>query len=279
MLRFHARSWPWKSGTGFSACQGGSRGMIERVSHLLTLCQSGDSVMPPTELFNEGWLLRLTLDWYSEQPPSTFPLAFEDNARWYSEGLLSSPFLARYRKDTLAEGFTHADGVIGHFDVTPGERSEIRARRDSTQLVVVEAKLGSPLSSGTRNAPDYDQAARNTACLAHLLAQAGRSPNALSRAAFYVIAPKIQVENGVFGALVTKESICAKVKARVAVYEGEKDEWFETALIPALTNLTVDVMTWEDILEETKQTDFGSHFREFYSRCLELVPRISSGLQ
>ena len=253
--------------------------MIERVAHLLALCQSGASVMPPTELFNEGWLLRLALDWYSAQPPSTSPLSFEDNARWYSEGLLASPFLRRSRGDALAEGYTHADGVIGHFDVAPGERSEIRAHGDATQLVVVEAKMGSPLSPGTRNAPGYDQAARNTACLAHLMAQAGRVPDALSRMAFCVIAPRIQVKNGVFGALVTKESICEKVKARVAAYEGARDEWFEKTFLPALTYLSVDVVTWEDILEETEQTDFGPGFREFYGRCVELVPRLSNGLQ
>ena len=251
--------------------------MIERVAHLLALCQSSASVMPPTELFNEGWLLRLALDWYSEQPPSTSALSFEDNARWYSEGRLASPFLRRFQGDALAEGYTRADGVIGHFDVTPGERSEIRAHVDATQLVVVEAKLGSPLSAGTQNAPGYDQAARNTACLAHLVRRAGREANTLSRMAFCVIAPRIQVENGIFGALVTKDSICKKVKARVAAYKGERDEWFEKAFLSALTHLSVDVVAWEDILEETNRTDFGTHFREFYAQCLERVPKLSGG--
>ncbi len=248
--------------------------MIERVAHLLSLCQGGASVMPPTQLFNEGWLLRLALHWYSEQPPSSSPLAFEDKARWYSEGLLSSPFLARYRRDKLAEGYTHADGVIGHFDVTPGERSEIRVRKDATQLVVVEAKIGSPLSDRTRNAPGYDQAARNTACLVHLIAQAGHAPSTLSRAAFCVIGPKIQVEKGIFSPLVTKKSICEKVKIRVAAYEGSKDEWFENTFMPSLEYLSVDVVTWEDILEEIERTNVGPCFREFYDRCLELVPRL-----
>ena len=196
--------------------------MIERVAHLLALCQGSASVMPPTELFNEGWLLRLVLDWYSQQTPSTSALSFEHNSKWYSEGLLASPFLARYRGDPLAEGYTHADGVIGHFDVSPGERSEIRAHGDARQIVVVEAKMGSPLSSGTRNAPGYDQAARNTACLAHLIERARRAPDALSHLAFCVIAPRTLVENGIFGALVTKQSIRQKVKARVAALQRRK---------------------------------------------------------
>lgn len=227
--------------------------MIERVAHLLALCQGDASVMPPTELFNERWLLRLALDWYSGQPPSASLLAFEDNARWYSEGLLASPFLARFRGDPLAEGYTHADGITGHFNTTPGERSEIRARGDATQLVVVEAKMGSPLSPRTQNAPDYDQAARNSACLAHLIEQPGCMPDELSRFAFYVIAPRSQVENGVFGARVSKESIYEKVQARVAMYEGTKDDWFEKVFIPALKHLSIDVVAWEDIVEETNR--------------------------
>ena len=36
---------------------------------------------------------------------------------WYSEGLLSSPFLARKRKDDLTEGYTHADMALGDLRV------------------------------------------------------------------------------------------------------------------------------------------------------------------
>ena len=245
--------------------------MIERIAHLLALCGGGESVMPPTVLFNEGWLLRLALDWYSHQPLSTSLLRFDEGARWYSEGRLASPFLARRRGDPLAEGYTHPDGVIGHFDVKPGERSEILVAKDATQFVVIEAKLGSPLSSGTRNARDYDQAARSAACLAHVVALAGCRPDALSRVAFCVIAPNIRVETGVFGDQVSKASILEKVKARVRQYGGTKDEWFAEAFLPALAHFSVDLLTWEDIVEEIEQTEFGESFREFYVRCLEFA--------
>ena len=250
--------------------------MVERIVRLLALCEGANSVMPPTALFNEGWLLRLALDWHSQQPFSTSPLAFDDGARWYSEGRLASPFLARRRRDPLAEGYTHADGVIGHFDVSPGERSEIRVARDAKQFVVIEAKLRSPLSPRTTNAPGYDQAARNVACLAHAVAEAGRRPDALSRLAFCLIAPSIQVERGVFDDLVSKESIVRKVEARVTAYKGERDRWFAEEFQPAVPHLSIDVVTWEDIVGEIGQTNFGNRFQEFYARCLQFAGLVDS---
>ena len=126
--------------------------MIERVAKLLNRCGGRASVMPPTELYNEGWLLRVALDWFGTDGPSDSQFSFSSGAVWYSEGRLASRFLARSRSDKKAEGFTHADGTIGHFLVSPGERSEIVPTADATQLVVIEAKLGSPLSSGTTSA-------------------------------------------------------------------------------------------------------------------------------
>ena len=139
--------------------------MIERVAKLLDRCGGRTSVIPPTELYNEGWLLRVALDWFSTDGPSDSQFFLSPRAAWYSEGRLASPFLARFRSDKKAEGFTHADGTIGHFLVSPGERSEIVPTADATQLVVIEAKLGSPLSSRTTNTPGYDQAARTAVCL------------------------------------------------------------------------------------------------------------------
>ena len=49
---------------------------------------------------------------------------------------------------------------------------------DATQLMVIKAKIFSPLSGGTRNAPGFDQAARNVACITRLLARANRNEQA-----------------------------------------------------------------------------------------------------
>ena len=155
--------------------------MIETIARIL----SDHSVVLPTETYNEGWLLRITLDWYCHRAKSDPKAFFDQGASWFSEGRLSSQFLPRWRGDPLAESHTNADGVIGHFDIA--QRSEIRPRRDARQLLVLEAKLASKLSSGTTKAPGYDQAARSVACLAHI-AEAGIAPTSLTYG-FYVICP------------------------------------------------------------------------------------------
>ena len=67
--------------------------------------------------YNEGWLLRVVLDWFSRHKIPNHLLNFQVNARWFSEALLPLVFLARHRGDPLAENWTHADGVVGHFTI------------------------------------------------------------------------------------------------------------------------------------------------------------------
>ena len=178
--------------------------MIETIARIL----SDHSVVLPTETYNESWLLRLTLDWYYHRAKSDPKACFDQGASWFSEGRLSSQFLPRWRGDPLAESHTNADGVIGHFDIA--QRSEIRPRRDAKQLLVLEAKLASKLSSGTTKAPGYDQAARSVACLAHIAGEAGIAPTSLTSYGFYLICPEKRVND--FTLLTTKESVATKVE-------------------------------------------------------------------
>ena len=242
---------------------------LDRVTSLLKLCGEDTSIMPPTELYNEGWMLRLVLDWFSNHPNRKHPLAFIDGARWYSEGLLSTPFLPQQRPDKRAEGYTHADGIIGHFTVSPGVRSEVRLKSEARQLIVIEAKMGSPLSSRTTNAPGYDQAARNVACLAHVINDAGVDAESMESCAFYVVAPENQIETGVFRDLVTKRNVEKKVAARVAQYGSEKDRWFADVFLPILDVMEIDLLSWEQILDHMEGEGAGPEYVEFYRKCLE----------
>jgi hypothetical protein len=238
--------------------------VIEAVSRMLAQCGCPGAPLPPTELYNEGWMLRLVLDCLARHPNSTHPLALDDGARWASEVLLPSRFLPSRRGDPLGEGFTHADGVVGHFDVRPG-RGDILLRSDARQLLVIEAKLGSPLSSGTRRAPEFDQAARNAACIAHFAAH-------IERTTFLVIAPRPQIASGVFGNLVSPESIAVKVKARCEGYGGEHDRWFADTFEPALRRMQLGLLSWEDVLDQLPDRSEAEALRAFYSRCLEFNP-------
>jgi len=245
--------------------------MSARVAELLLRCGTEAAILPPTELYNEGWLLRLVLDWFEHEPESGHVLAFPPNARWYSEALLASRFLPTSRGDPLAESFTHADAVVGHFDISPGERGEAVARGDSRQFVVLEAKLGSGLSKGVKNAPNFGQAARNVACVAHAAHVAGLHPEA-SALGFYVLAPEQQIRSGIFGDFVTKERIRDQVKARVDQYAGMHDAWFEDTFLPTLNSISLDLLSWESIIGHIEERDPETGISEFYDSCLKFNP-------
>ena len=246
--------------------------MLTAVDEILSRCGTSRSVLPPTELFNEGWMLRLVLDWLDRHRDHSHVLAFEPGARWYSESLLPSRFLPRTRGDSLAESFTHADGVIGHFTVQSGSRGDALLDSTPKQFVVTEAKLGSSLSAGTKNAPAYDQAARNVACMAHMLAVAGVSPVSLKRLAFYVLAPRKQIGAGVFGDLLSRQSIRAKVAQRVAAYGGVHDGWFQESFLPLLERIEVEAIAWEQVLADLPPTEERAELERFYAQCLAFNP-------
>ena len=122
------------------------------VADLLKRCESNDNVCPPTDLYNEGWLLRIILDWFSRQKPSSHELSFSQGCIWFSEALLPSQFLARFRGDPLSESWTHADGIIGHIrigrdgkaDTTTGLSKSPRQAHDSPKEPVPPLAAGQP---------------------------------------------------------------------------------------------------------------------------------------
>jgi len=87
-----------------------------------------------------------------------------------------------------------------------------------------------------------------------------------------VIAPESQIKAGVFGSLVTKETIRRKVAARVAQYQGAWDSWFSSCFEPVVERIDLSVLSWEAVLTVLPNTEETSRIREFYSLCLEFNP-------
>ena len=241
---------------------------LDHIHRLLVDTDRGTRHFPPTLLYNEGWLLRLIVDWYSRHPEVPGTLQFHTGAVWYSEALLESPFLrGQYR-----EGFTHADAVIGHFEVRQ-ERGDIALRRDATQFLVVEAKMGSPLSAGTKHAADYNQAARNVACMVKLIERYVAEGKALADARFIVLAPESKLQEHRTHALLDKDLLCAVIRRRAESRGGVDVEWCDREVIPRLHgNLLRSVaVSWELILTEIASVDRveGRDLAEFYRACRE----------
>lgn len=248
--------------------------ILDRIGEFLNQLHTDERCGPPTLLFNEGWMLRLVLD-AAARGARCLPAQFQPGARWYTEALLYSPFAARTRGDRLAESATHADGVIGHFDVGKSSRGGLHVAADATQLVVAEAKMFSPLSSGTTRAQGYDQAARNVACLAWALSRAGRPLDSYRSLGFWVLAPEEQHRTGAF-ACVSRMSVETKIRARIDAYDSESrhtklDPWFRDWLLPLLEQLQIVCLSWEQVLSDISQWDaaYGHRLADFYAMCLQ----------
>lgn len=158
---------------------------LNRISELFAKCSETDRNFPATDLYNEGWMLRIVLDWFSRHPGIDHTLSFNQSDKWYSEALLSSAFLARTRGDKLAESWTHADGVIGNFLIGANRDGDLTLSEGSSRLMVIEAKMFSKLSAGVKNASYYNQAARNIACIAEVICRANISPKNFEKLRFF----------------------------------------------------------------------------------------------
>ena len=127
----------------------------------------------------------------------------------------------------------------------------------------------SKLSAGTTHARYYNQAARNIACIAEVLNRAGKKPSELRCLAFYVVAPQLAIDGGVFDKYMSAQSVKSTVKKRVEEYDEPKSDWFEEWFLPTLTKIDIQKISWEDILSYVTEVDSlgASDLKKFYERC------------
>jgi len=248
---------------------------LERIQEMLRLCSTANRLFPATIFYNEGWLLRLVLDWFARQPVGPHALNFVRDARWFSEALLPSQFYPRDMGDQLAEGWTHADGVIGHVTIGDSALADTKLVAGATQLVVTEAKLFSRLSARVKNAAYFDQAARNVACIAEVLHRAQRRPEEFSSLGFLVIAPAEQIAQNLFTSELSVQSIEYKVSRRVCEYASPRREtkemWLHEWFLPTLRHIKIESLSWEQIIDHIRSIDrdFESELSDFYEHCLK----------
>ncbi len=246
---------------------------------ILTMCknlESGKGRMPPTILYNEGWLLRGILYWFSQNQAAGHPLAFQPGANWYSEGWLTSIFFPQYHKDGLAEHYTRADGVIGNIAVGKKGKYDVFLLDPCKQFLVLEAKLFSKLSGGTTRIRGYNQVARSTACMASVLWEARYPTAEFTSLGYYVLAPEQEIETeSSFYDFLDKESLRQSVLDRVELYRErsnylEKRRWFEDFFEPLLAKIDLLLISWEEAIYAIKQDDeeMGQALGKFYARCL-----------
>ena len=240
------------------------------IAEMLGRSGSSEQVFPATELYNETWMLRLILDWFAKNDTPGHPLNFSKNCRWFSEGLIPTPFRPRFQKDPLGEARTHADGIVGHFKVGEKGKADVQLSPEATHLICLEAKMFSKLSAGVSHAGYYNQAARYVACMAEMLLRTDRPPERFNRIGFYVLAPAEQIVSGVFASQASMESVLYIVQRRVSEYGGEKDRWFKQWFLPTLDRIEIQCLSWESIACSITETDpvFGGQLQHYYDKCL-----------
>jgi hypothetical protein len=243
---------------------------LRRVLEMFEIAHTADAVFPPTDLYREGWMLRILLSIQSEGK-DCLPFSFKTRSKWFSEARIGSPFLPRSRSDSLAEKHTNLDGVVGHFQFQSGTKTGIELKSEATQFIVIEAKMFSPLSKGTTNIKYYDQATRIMACIAWVIDQSGKPVDDFESLGFYVFAPQVQIDTGKFDKLVNKTSMHEKVHRRISEYSRFKQKrsdlqrWFDDSFIPTLDRIALDCVSWESIVKKVEDPSIT----EFFNRCLE----------
>jgi hypothetical protein len=244
--------------------------IMDRVRAMLEACEGGEPAFPPSTLFGEQWLLRVVVDWFERHGGDRYPMSPSPGARWFSEAWLPSAFLPRYRGDHLGESRTHADAAIGHFRIGDPGTSGLTLQTDARQFVLLEAKLTNRLSSGVKNAPGFDQAARSVACMAEVLRRSDVRPSTMDDLAFLVLAPRARIDDGVFARDTDIAAIRAKARRRVESYGGERDAWRVDWFEPTLERVDVRCLAWEDVIETIAFHDpaTGQAIDAFYGKCL-----------
>ncbi len=245
---------------------------VQRIFESIT---AEGSCIPGTLLYNEGWLLRLVLT-AASQGIDCLPFCFEPTARWFSEALLYSAFLPRFRGDQLAESLTHADGVVGQFLFGAATKAGLRLGPQCSQFVVCEAKVFSCLSAGTKRAPSFDQAARNVACMAETLRRAGQPISLYKSLGFFVLAPALQIEAGVFSNQMSKSGIRSRLVQRVQMYDAQSNRielqnWLDEWALPLVDRMELSCCSWESVIDRVSMThpEYGASLNGFYHLCLK----------
>lgn len=236
--------------------------MIDTIVQILSRCSRTDTNICPTILYNEGWMTRLLVEVSIEVQLKLPHLNFGDIRHWYSEGLLSSPFLARTRKDTLAEGYTHADISLGNFRVDSANRGDISIEGTDGIFGVIEAKMGSPLSSGTKNAPDYDQASRNLACIAFNTLSTDHS------IFFGVAAPHKKIEEYGFQDQINVSRLIDKISGRFDMYDSDSNvNALKEHVLERARTCICFTLSYESWLDALKDHEAYPSLYEFMKQC------------
>lgn len=236
--------------------------MIEFVSEILSRCGTDGTNISPTILYNEGWMTRLLVEVSINAQLQLPDVDFGSIGYWYSEGLISSPFLPRSRQDNLAEGYTHTDIALGDFRVDSANRGDITIEGATGVFGVIEAKMGSQLSAGTKNAEEYDQASRNLACIAF------NTMSTEHRIFFGVVAPRKKIEEYGMDKQVSVSRMVEKIARRFDMYDADSEvHALKERVLDRARQCSCFVISYESWIDALANHDAHADIEDFKNQC------------
>ena len=230
---------------------------MERIKEIINSIESANPNVNPTVIYNEGWMSRLLVLCSQKEKLKLESFDFSAISSWTSEVLISSPFISakNYR-----EGYTHADIAIGDFLVDFSNRGEIKINSDAKFFGIIEAKMGSNLSKGTKHATNYNQASRNLVCIAH-----NTKPDC--KTFFYVVAPELKIKKHKIEAQIELNVIKNQVNERFESHKSEVDIYsLKDTIIENIENCEIRAISYEDWISQFNNTSIKNELNIFYEK-------------
>lgn len=221
---------------------------------------SADIPFVNTEVWNEGWMLRLVVaklhDMDSVSGCEAAKVICACSKRgWCSEGRLYPLF--------ENEKSTRADGIVGDLTLRPKTKWGFDAspQQEGAQFVVLEAKMNSALSKGVAMAEDFDQASRYVACLSGILSKVEDAQGRI-----YVIVPKERI--GHFRP--TVEEAQKRFFKELESKNGDRHKLREgldvDRIRKAAERIRIDLVTWDDLISVIPTDEGGKDINDFYTQ-------------
>jgi hypothetical protein len=249
---------------------------------IIQTISKGGAKVNPTEIYNEGWMTRLLIHCSVREKLTLRNEEGEDMidfgsiSNWTSEALISSPFVKAKNK---REGYTHADMVLGDFkvnfqkgsqdDSTKGEnKGLIKVDPKANIFGIIEAKMGSPLSKGTKHAENYNQAVRTVACIIYNTINYSNCDTF-----FYVVAPKEKIftkkeAKREWTKMLEIDNIKENLKDRFNIHNNKNDKIEnEKLIIERTSNCRVGVISYEYWIEQITNKKAKKELETFYEDC------------
>lgn len=258
--------------------------ICKAVTAMAECCTESGTPVAKSEVYNETWLLRMVLacihdykgDFVTGDAKIKKVLEKIQKAvckHWISEGGLEPAF--------EQEGTTWTDAILGNVKICNNNKRgvEVEIRDPSTGVIIIEAKMGSELSSGITNSSNYNQAARNIACLAKLLNKEKVSKKIISESAFVLFAPKSKLEEWKSKNAPQQliDGAWKIIECQTRTRKGNCDSDTFKSIVGDIINNSI-ALSWDDVIDAIEPSDTNlfsgfpiSYLRDFYKiACSEI---------